>query len=638
MSQSPNSTDTQAVLQSMLQRLKIQQGKDSATQQHTHVPISTVSTCAEGVAEASSVQKLNNGPVGGHEFGSNGIPSRLLTISEAGQSLSLKDEVAQKPVLNWEVNKGHISFPVHKDQSDGGTSQNRVMGQDTQLRIPPAETGQRVPAELPKEGNATSNRAEMQTVNIGGVTVSSTEQTWNQGFQPKVFAWSSSPTHAAGTPRYRVLPLENGEFSPSTDTHMTATGFSRNQQSTGNKTRRWTQRIKARWKDRQGSFGKKQKEEQRDAKQIGQQAELLRTNSIISASNGEEEAVVSPPGPSDPIKTALTCTEDTKNEARTSDFEFGLGSFSLLEEISSGQEWANFLTPNLTPASADLRPLPKVRRPTFSTQSLIPNHSSDDQRGSHDRGATSFSDISVAQTWPGCFQPVSMDISEEQQGVQRESEQTELMEHRRAPSDVRIRRQTTPLPLSQCADIQNNSWMKRRIQMNRKRHHHLTERTEEDLQIDVNHPDREGIKSSWSSCEMGVSGAPHHDIGPPVYMSPPLSPSFSPSLASPPKGVLKHSISQDSQSSVEILTKRRRVEDNRHVRFFEQVVTIMPPELDPDWSDPEEDSRIEEDSLQELEREEERSEMEDVAPARRSTLPAWILSLKKMNSQRKHRK
>lgn len=348
MSQSPNSTDTQAVLQSMLQRLKIQQGKDSATQQHTHVPISTVSTCAEGVAEASSVQKLNNGPVGGHEFGSNGIPSRLLTISEAGQSLSLKDEVAQKPVLNWEVDKGHISFPVHKDQSDGGTSQNRVMGQDTQLRIPPAETGQLVPAELPKEGNVTSNRAEMQTVNIGGLTVSSTEQTWNQGFQPKVFAWSSSPTHAAGTPRYRVLPLENGEFSPSTDTHMTATGFSRNQQSAGNKTRRWTQRIKARWKDRQGSFGKKQKEEQRDAKQIGQQAEvsdkyisefscfvdkaeghnilfislisplkqLLRTNSIISASNGEEEAVVSPPGPSDPIKTALTCTEDTKNEAR----------------------------------------------------------------------------------------------------------------------------------------------------------------------------------------------------------------------------------------------------------------------------------------------------------------------------------
>lgn len=55
---------------------------------------------------------------------------------------------------------------------------------------------------------------------------------------------------------------------------------------------------------------------------------------------------------------------------------------------------------------------------------------------------------------------------------------------------------------------------------------------------------------------MGVTGAPHHDGGPPLCMSPPLSPSFPPSLPSPPKGVLKHSISRDSQSSVEILTKR----------------------------------------------------------------------------------
>lgn len=32
--------------------------------------------------------------------------------------------------------------------------------------------------------------------------------------------------------------------------------------------------------------------------------------------------------------------------------------------------------------------------------------------------------------------------------------------------------------------------MKSRLQMNRKRHHHLTERWEEDLQLDVKHPDR----------------------------------------------------------------------------------------------------------------------------------------------------
>lgn len=42
----------------------------------------------------------------------------------------------------------------------------------------------------------------------------------------------------------------------------------------------------------------------------------------------------------------------------------------------------------------------------------------------------------------------------------------------------------------QPADVQNNSWMKSRVQMNRKRHHHLTERTDKDPQIDVQHPDK----------------------------------------------------------------------------------------------------------------------------------------------------
>lgn len=76
------------------------------------------------------------------------------------------------------------------------------------------------------------------------------------------------------------------------------------------------------------------------------------------------------------------------------------------------------------------------------------------------------------------------------------------------------------------------------------------------------------------------------------------------------------------------------------MRFSEEVVTIMPPELDPDLSDPEEDSGEEEDSVLEPEPEEERAgfEEEEEAPARRPALPAWILSLKNRNSQRKHRK
>lgn len=263
MSQSPNSPDTQALLQSMLQRLKIQQGKDSETQQQLHVLNSAVSTRAEeAVTEASSVQKLNTGPADRYEFGTNSIHSKVLRISETDQSTSLLGEGVQKTALNREVDKDHILFPAQRD--------NRVAGQDTQPRIPRAETGQLFPATLSKDNDVTSYRSNVETANIGRMTVSVPEQTQSQGFQPKVFAWSSKPTYVAGSPRYSALPVENGEFGTFKDTHITATdqniergGFSRKQQLMEKKPRRWTQKIKERWKDRPGSSGKKQKEEQR---------------------------------------------------------------------------------------------------------------------------------------------------------------------------------------------------------------------------------------------------------------------------------------------------------------------------------------------------------------------------------------
>lgn len=242
----------------MLQRLKIQQGKDSETQQQLHVLNSAVSICAEGaVTEASSVQKLNTSPVDGYEFGTNRIHSKVLRISETDKCTSLKGEVVRKTVLNWEVDKDHVSFPH-------------------------AETKQLFPATLSKDAEVTSYRSNVETVSIGSMTVSIPEQTQSQGFQPKVFAWSSKPTYVTGSPRYSVLPVENGEFgtfTPSKDTHTAADqtiergGFSRKQQSMEKKTRRWTQKIKERWKDRPGSFSKKPKAEQ-STQQIGQQSEV----------------------------------------------------------------------------------------------------------------------------------------------------------------------------------------------------------------------------------------------------------------------------------------------------------------------------------------------------------------------------
>lgn len=88
------------------------------------------------------------------------------------------------------------------------------------------------------------------------------------------------------------------------------------------------------------------------------------------------------------------------------------------------------------------------------------------------------------------------------------------------------------------------------------------------------------------------------------------------------------------------LTDQRRVENVRHVHFSEQVVTIAPPELDLDASYSEEDSVAEDDSVIEDDYEVDQAEavvLEEVIPARRPALPAWIRALKRKNTARKHR-
>lgn len=61
---------------------------------------------------------------------------------------------------------------------------------------------------------------------------------------------------------------------------------------------------------------------------------------------------------------------------------------------------------------------------------------------------------------------------------------------------------------------------------------------------------------------MGATGASQDDNDLPLNAYPPLSSSFFPPVANLPKGVLKHSVSQDSEPSVEILSKRVRTEKN----------------------------------------------------------------------------
>ncbi|XP_075959040.1 uncharacterized protein LOC142962438 [Anarhichas minor] len=677
MSQSHDPKDNQATLQSMLQRLKLQPGKEAQAYLHTPVP-TTAAWGQGGERGASNLQKVNSSPVNGFELGKNGNPSKLFGISAAKSNFGLRRGEIQPPGHSCEVDRGLISSPSQKDNIDADTGEERVLGQATQPGITPTGTGQLFPAESLKDADITSfERTDGARGSSGGsamprhipsnndgVTSTGQNQDQDQSFTPKVYMWALKPNDAniaTQSQENEALYMGNGGFgalAKNKDMQIVATesGSRRKQLSSENKTRRWTQKIKERWRDRSGSFGNKgkkggtadQKSDQRP--EISHQHQLLTVENVINTSNKVEEGTLPSLDSSDPSNAPPTHTEDGTNEVflssrSTSDFEFGLGSFSLLEEIVTGQEWARFLNPNQSAASANQRPseLKFPPNPHDSGQSsLILNQQGGvkNQWGFKGTEASPDLDFSRAQISPDAFQPVSMDVSEGKQAAVRDvhsrAHPSEPMEHghtRRPPSFVEPK------------FILENSALRSRISLNRKRQHHRDETLHMERISDGEEADREGFMSSMSLTSnhvMEETGESQRSNLMPLYIlnSPPPSLSRFTPFAPAPRGVLKHSISQDSQSSMETVTKRRRVEENRRVRFSEEVVAIAPPELESYATDSQEDSEEEEDSVAE-QCEEEQAAIEEVAAAaaaaRRSALPAWIRALKRRNTRRKHR-
>ncbi|TNN81968.1 hypothetical protein EYF80_007876 [Liparis tanakae] len=333
-------------------------------------------------------------------------------------------------------------------------------------------------------------------------------------------------------------------------------------------------------------------------------------------------------------------------KAASRDFEFGLGSFSLLEEIITGQEWARFLNPNVPAASANQRPSEPKNPPSSndSGQSSVILNQQGTVNNQWDFKGTKTSqdlDFNGAQISPEAFQPVGMDVSEGKQaavrGFSSEADQSEPMEHGQTGR---------PHLFVEPKVMLENSALKSRVHLNRKRQHHSAHRDKVlsmEIISDGKQADREGFISSPSLTHnhvMEETGESQHNNLMPLYVLKSPTPSLSPStpFAPAPRGVLKHSISQDSHSSMETVTKRRRVEENRRVHFSEEVVAIAAPEPQSYATDSEEDSEEEEDSVAEQECEEEQTAREEVAaPARRPALPAWIQALKRRNTRRKRR-
>lgn len=620
MSQSRNPTDTQALLQSMLQRLKLQPGKEG--QVYVQAPASNTAASTrgqDGERATPDLQGVNSSPVNGHAC---------------------------------EVGGGHISSPTHKENSDSDPGENRVLGQNAQISI---GTEQLLPEKSLKDVTiSSSERTDEGSFGSAMIspslrdkdTVTSTKQ--GQGFTPRVYAWSLQPADRhidTGSNEDKVLHMGNGGFE-ATGMQVIPAGKTnsltrRQQRASGNKTRRWTQKIKERWRERQGSLGKKGKGEGAEKTEQGTavlpENKLTTAETLTNTSNKEE---VTPPSLDGQISSAHT--EDGTNEAfmrSTGDFEFGLGSFSLLDEIVTGQEWAKFLNPNSSANSEYQRPPEELQITQNYHHTVITNQFGDENK----QLATADSDVSMAQTSSG-FVPVSMDVSgiKQQHDVNSEADQSEPMEHGNGQSDLqaeeRGQQQRPPLFLRP-ADLLDNSALKSRVQLNRKRQHQSAGSKDLSFQMertgDGNTTGREISVSSENRTMKETKEESHHNIQPLYNLNSPqpLSPS-----AAPPKGVLKHSISQDSESSMEVETKRRRVEENRRVRFSEEVQTIPPPELDLELSGSEEDdSGADEDSMIEQECDKEQTAMEQVAPTRRAALPAWILALKRKNTGRKNR-
>ncbi|XP_030595247.1 uncharacterized protein LOC115786901 [Archocentrus centrarchus] len=677
MSQSNNPIDSQALLQSMLQRLKLQPGREGQAQVHTARPITAGSTWGQlGKREASSdFQKVNSSP------GANGIPSKESRNPAAFSNFSFKFGEIQQPGNGDKVDRGLISFPSQKDNSDGGTGDGRVLGQATQPAITPTGTGQLFPTTSSKEAfkDASFERTDTERWSFGSSAMkrnmpSNTDaaqsmgvnENQDQGFKPKVYPWSLKTTDVLAVSQdNKELNVVNGEFGVmgenkdvqvALDSQKTTNSSFRRKQSSENKTRRWTLRIKERWKDRQGKKGKEEQGSTGDHK-----TEV--TENLIDASNKDERTLYSLDA-SASSKTLPTHTEDATNDSHirpASDFELGLGSFSLLEEITNGQEWAKFLNPNFSASSSNQRP---AEEPMSQPKNQLNPHHSAQPNGILNPlggGSNQWSfkstepspaiGFSMAQTPPVTFPPAKIDFSG---GKWQQTDQSEPMEDGQNHPDVqsgasRLGQQIRPPSFVVSAENPLNQAPKSRLTVTRKRHHQSADSRDDRLKADKisdgEQADKEGAMSppnSTSSQMMVETEESQHEDTIPLYALKSHPPSLSPSPFKPvgriPQGVLKYTTSQESESSMETVKKRRRVEENRRVRFAEEVVTIESPYMDLEDSELEDDSVVtDEDSVTEQECEVHQPAAEEVAPARRTALPAWILALKKKNTGKKRR-
>lgn len=269
MSQSHNPKDSQALLQSLLQRLKLQPGREGQAFLQTPSHVTVASTWGQGGGRGeSSFQNVNTSPVNGFQFAAD---------SNSGP----KGREIQK-LSHCEVDRGLMSFPSQKGNTDEDKGEKMVLGPARLPEITSTGSEQLFPVKSLKDADITSfERTDGERVSFGGSPVTrhvpgnedvvismGPNQDQKQGFTPKSYMWSLKSTDASIQLGNEENKMGNGDSEQSNDIQFVASSQKTNnsssrrkQRPSENRTRRWTQKIKERWRDRQGNFGKKGKEE-----------------------------------------------------------------------------------------------------------------------------------------------------------------------------------------------------------------------------------------------------------------------------------------------------------------------------------------------------------------------------------------
>lgn len=283
MSQSQQQTDTQAMLQSMLQKLKLQPGSEGHGSQQTFA-VDAPTPVQHHEKGLFPPQGVNTSTV--EVFGFNGS-----ALKEYGSptDFGFSGGKGKQPGPGCEVSSP-VSFPSFNFSAVSNKSKSWVLEHATHPGVTPAATWHLFPATSPKDIDLTSFKSTNgDTSTFGNFTMTQpflanketafnlrSNQTTVQGFTPKSHVWSKKGTDAdkdnkelntgngAGLDQSRGLQFASNQ-KPA--------GSRRKQrsESENNTKKRWTQKIKERLKDKQGNNGKKPREEGSTTDKIAEQ-------------------------------------------------------------------------------------------------------------------------------------------------------------------------------------------------------------------------------------------------------------------------------------------------------------------------------------------------------------------------------